>query len=55
MSTVSLWLDEPHEPLPRVSLDGAADVAVVGGNPPPPKATGPDDLPSARMMAQDAG
>ena len=31
MSTVSLWLDEPHEPLPRVTLDGAADVAVVGG------------------------
>ena len=31
MSTVSYWLDEPAEPLPRVSLDGAADVAVVGG------------------------
>ena len=31
MSTVSLWLDEPTEPLPRVVLDGNADVAVVGG------------------------
>ena len=31
MSTVSYWLDEPAEPLPRVVLDGDADVAVVGG------------------------
>jgi len=31
MSTLSLWLDEPTEPLPRVVLDGDADVAVVGG------------------------
>jgi gamma-glutamylputrescine oxidase len=31
MSTVSLWLDEPTEPLPRVVLDGTVDVAVVGG------------------------
>ena len=31
MSTVSYWLDEPFEPLPRVALDGDADVAVVGG------------------------
>ena len=31
MSTVSLWLDEPTEPLPRVVLGGNADVAVVGG------------------------
>jgi glycine/D-amino acid oxidase-like deaminating enzyme len=31
MSTVSYWLDEPAERLPRVELDGDADVAVVGG------------------------
>jgi glycine/D-amino acid oxidase-like deaminating enzyme len=31
VSTVSYWLDEPHDPLPRVRIDGAADVAVVGG------------------------
>jgi gamma-glutamylputrescine oxidase len=31
MSTVSYWLDEPAEPLPRVTLDGDADVAIVGG------------------------
>ena len=31
MSTLSLWLDEPSEPLPRVVLDGDADIAVVGG------------------------
>jgi gamma-glutamylputrescine oxidase len=31
MSTVSYWLDEPAEPLPRVVVDGDADVAVVGG------------------------
>ena len=31
MATVSFWLDEPSEPLPRASLDGSADVAVVGG------------------------
>jgi gamma-glutamylputrescine oxidase len=29
--TTSYWLAEPHEPLPRVRLDGPADVAVVGG------------------------
>jgi glycine/D-amino acid oxidase-like deaminating enzyme len=27
----SYWLSEPHEPLPRVELDGRPDVAVVGG------------------------
>ena len=31
MSTVSYWLDEPAEPLPRVELEGDAEVAVVGG------------------------
>ena len=31
MSTLSFWLDEPTEPLPRAALDGPADVAVVGG------------------------
>jgi gamma-glutamylputrescine oxidase len=31
MSTVSLWLDEPTEPLPRVVHEGTADVGVVGG------------------------
>ena len=31
MSTVSFWLDEPTEPLPRVVLDGTVEVAVVGG------------------------
>jgi len=31
MYTVSYWLDEPAEPLLRTTLDGAADVAVVGG------------------------
>jgi gamma-glutamylputrescine oxidase len=31
MSTVSYWLDEPAEPIPHVTLDGAADVAIVGG------------------------
>jgi gamma-glutamylputrescine oxidase len=31
MSTMSLWLDEPTEPLPRVVHEGPADVAVVGG------------------------
>jgi glycine/D-amino acid oxidase-like deaminating enzyme len=31
MSTVSYWLDEPFEPLPRIVLEGDADVAVVGG------------------------
>ena len=31
MSTLSLWLDEPPETLPRAVLDGRADVAVVGG------------------------
>src|SRR5688572_33422403 len=25
------WLVEPHEPIPRVELDGQPDVAVVGG------------------------
>ena len=31
MSTLSFWLDEPTEPLPRVVVDGTVDVAVVGG------------------------
>ncbi len=31
MSTTSFWLAEPHDPLPRVTLDGDPDVAVVGG------------------------
>jgi gamma-glutamylputrescine oxidase len=31
MSTVSYWLDEPTEPLPRATIDGEADVAIVGG------------------------
>ena len=31
MPTTSYWLSEPHEPLPRVELDGEPDVAVVGG------------------------
>ena len=31
MSTLSYWLDEPAEPLPRSALEGSADVAVVGG------------------------
>ena len=31
MSTTSYWLAEPHDPLPRVRLDGDVDVAVVGG------------------------
>ena len=31
MSTMSFWLDEPADPRPVVTLDGAADVAVVGG------------------------
>ncbi len=31
MSTVSYWLEEPHEPLPKLRLDGPADVAIVGG------------------------
>ena len=31
MSTLSFWLDEPTEPLPRVVLDGDVDIAVVGG------------------------
>lgn len=31
MPTSSYWLSEPHEPLPRVELEGAPDVAVVGG------------------------
>jgi gamma-glutamylputrescine oxidase len=31
MQTKSYWLDESAEPLPRVELDGEADVAVVGG------------------------
>jgi glycine/D-amino acid oxidase-like deaminating enzyme len=29
--TTSYWLSEAHEPLPVRALDGAADVAVVGG------------------------
>jgi gamma-glutamylputrescine oxidase len=31
MSPDSYWLAEPHEPPPRVELDGPPDVAVVGG------------------------
>jgi glycine/D-amino acid oxidase-like deaminating enzyme len=31
MTVDSYWLAEPHDPLPRARLDGAADVAVVGG------------------------
>jgi len=31
MTTTSYWLAEPHDPLPAVRLDGAPDVAVVGG------------------------
>ena len=31
MTTASYWLAEPHDPLPRARLDGAPDVAVVGG------------------------
>jgi gamma-glutamylputrescine oxidase len=31
MSTVSYWLHEPTEPLPRAAVDGDADIAVVGG------------------------
>ncbi|HLE98719.1 MAG TPA: FAD-dependent oxidoreductase [Gaiellaceae bacterium] len=31
MTAVSYWLAEPHDPLPRVRLDGPLDVAVVGG------------------------
>jgi gamma-glutamylputrescine oxidase len=29
--TTSYWLDEAHEPLQRVRLDGPPDIAVVGG------------------------
>jgi len=28
---LSYWLAEPHDPLPRVRLDGPAEVAIVGG------------------------
>jgi glycine/D-amino acid oxidase-like deaminating enzyme len=31
VSTIPYWLAEPASPLPRVELDGEADVAVVGG------------------------
>lgn len=31
MPTCSYWLAEPHDPLPRVRLDGPPEVAVVGG------------------------
>jgi gamma-glutamylputrescine oxidase len=31
MSTISYWLSEPADPRPVSRLDGAADVAVVGG------------------------
>jgi gamma-glutamylputrescine oxidase len=31
VATTPYWLAEPHEPLPRVALAGAPDVAVVGG------------------------
>ncbi len=31
MTATSYWLAEPHDPLPAVRLDGAPDVAIVGG------------------------
>jgi gamma-glutamylputrescine oxidase len=31
VSTISYWLREDHEALPRARLDGAPDVAVIGG------------------------
>ncbi len=31
MATDPYWLAEPHEPIPHSELDGAPDVAVVGG------------------------
>ena len=31
MVTTSYWLAEPADPIPRATLDGPADVAVVGG------------------------
>lgn len=31
MPALSYWLAEPHDPLPRVRLDGPAEVAIVGG------------------------
>ena len=31
MAAISYWLAEQHDPLPAVRLDGAPDVAVVGG------------------------
>jgi gamma-glutamylputrescine oxidase len=31
MTTASYWLAEPHDPVPSARLDGAPDVAVVGG------------------------
>ena len=31
MPSLSYWLAEPHDPVPVVALDGACDVAVVGG------------------------
>jgi glycine/D-amino acid oxidase-like deaminating enzyme len=31
VNTTSYWLDEPRDDLPRVSFDGRADVAVIGG------------------------
>ncbi len=31
MPTTSYWLDEPAPPIPRRRIEGAADVAVVGG------------------------
>jgi len=31
MTAISYWLAEPHDPLPAVRLDGAPDVAVIGG------------------------
>jgi glycine/D-amino acid oxidase-like deaminating enzyme len=31
MATTSYWLAEPHEPLPKVTLAGPPDAAVVGG------------------------
>jgi gamma-glutamylputrescine oxidase len=31
MTSASYWLEEPHDALPTVRLDGIADVAVIGG------------------------
>jgi glycine/D-amino acid oxidase-like deaminating enzyme len=31
VSTQSIWLNEPHDPLPRAAFEGRPDVAVIGG------------------------